>query len=386
VTEGTDSASDSPARPRLSSLDRVRGLVMALMALDHTRDFFGDWSVRPTDLARASAALFFTRWITHFCAPTFVLLAGVSAYLHERKLASGAASSRFLLTRGLWLIVLELTVVRAGWSFAVHTPRVTLQVIWALGCSMVALAALRWLPRWAIAVVGALLCAGHNALDRVEWSSPLWSILHVSRRFNVGGLRVFVLYPLLPWIGLMALGYALGPVFERPDRQRNRTLIALGAACVALFAALRLSNVYGDPSPWTAQARAGFTALSMLNVTKYPPSLAFLLMTVGPVLALLGMWSAPTSAVGDRLEKFGRVPLFFYVLHLPMLQLSAGLYLLARGGVAAIQAAVTSGRGTGLSLAAVYLVWALVLLALYPACRWFSALKQRRRDWWLSYL
>ncbi|MFO0563656.1 MAG: heparan-alpha-glucosaminide N-acetyltransferase domain-containing protein [Polyangiales bacterium] len=371
---------------RQSSLDRVRGLVMALMALDHTRDFFGDWSVRPTDLAHASAALFFTRWITHFCAPTFVLLAGVSAWLHEQKLGDGRAASRFLLTRGLWLIVLELTVVRAGWSLAVWQPRVTLQVIWALGCSMIALAALRALPRWLVATVGLILCAGHNALDSLQWGSPLWAILHVSRRFTVGPVRVFVLYPLLPWIGLMALGYALGPVFKKPEEEQRKTLLSLGAASALAFVLVRGANVYGDLAPWASQPRAGFTALAWLNCTKYPPSFAYLLMTLGPVLMALALWTAKESPVGDRLAKFGRVPLFFYVVHLPLLQLSAGAYLIARGGVAAIQAAVTSGRGTGLSLAGVYLVWALVLLALYPACRWFAGVKERRTDWWLSYL
>jgi uncharacterized membrane protein len=368
------------------ALDRVRGLVMALMALDHARDFFGDWSVRPTDLSRASAALFLTRWITHLCAPTFVLLAGTAAFLFGQKQRDPAALDRFLLTRGLWLIVLELTVVRAGWSFAVWQPRVTLQVIWALGCSMIALAGLRRLPRWALIATGLSLCALHNALDRTDPGGALWAILHVSRRFTVGPVRVFVLYPLIPWVGLMALGFALGPVFERPEPARRRALLALSLSCAVGFALVRGANVYGDPTPWTAQARAGFTVLSTLNVTKYPPSLSYMLVTLAPVLAMLALWSAPKSAAGDRLANFGRVPLFFYVIHLPLLQLSAGLYLVARGGTAAIEAAVRSGRGTGLSLAGVYLAWALVLLALYPACRWFAGVKRRRTDWWLSYL
>lgn len=358
---------------------------MALMALDHTRDFFGDHTIRATDLSRASAALFFSRWVTHFCAPTFVLLAGTSAYLHGRRL-SGAELSRFLLTRGLWLVFLELTVVRAGWSLAVHMPRVTLQVIWALGWSMVALAALRALPRWVIALVGLVVCVGHNALDGTHPASALWSIAHESRRFELGPIRVFVLYPLIPWVGLMALGYAMGPIFERPQPEQRRTLAAIGLACLAAFAAIRVTNLYGDPTPWTPVARAGFSFLAVLNVTKYPPSLAYLLVTVGPLMLLLSWWTHERAAVGDRLATLGRVPLFFYVIHLPMLQLSAGLFLIARGGVAAIEAAVRSGRGTGLSLPAVYLVWLLVLAVLYPACRWFAGVKSRRRDWWLSYL
>lgn len=371
---------------RLYALDRARGLVMALMALDHARDFFGDWSVRPTDLARASAALFFTRWITHFCAPTFVLLAGISAYLQEQKLGDRRAAARLLLTRGLWLIALELTVVRAGWSFAVWQPRVTLQVIWALGCAMIALAALRALPRWAITAVGLALCAGHNALDGLHPTGGLWAVLHESRRFALGPVRVFVLYPLLPWVGLMALGYALGPVFERPEPERRRALQSLGALCIGAFALVRGLNAYGDLSPWSAQSRWGFTALSWLNCAKYPPSLSYLLMTVGPLLLALAHPGSRENTLGARLETLGRAPLFFYVLHLPLLQLSAGLYLLARGGPSAIRDAVSSGRGTGLSLPAVYLVWALLLLLLYPACRWFAALKQRRNDWWLRYL
>lgn len=371
---------------RLYALDRARGLVMALMALDHTRDFFGDWSVRPTDLARASAALFLTRWITHFCAPTFVLLAGLSAYLQEQKLGDRRAATRLLLTRGLWLIALELTVVRAGWSLAVWQPRVTLQVIWALGCAMIALAALRALPRWAITAAGLALCAGHNTLDAAHPSSALWAVLHESRRFELGPVRVFVLYPLLPWVGLMALGYALGPLFERPEPERRRALQRLGALCIGAFALVRGLNVYGDLAPWSAQSRWGFTALSWLNCAKYPPSLSYLLMTVGPLLLALAHPGSRESALGARLETLGRAPLFFYVVHLPLLQLSAGAYLLAQGGPAAIAQALSSGRGTGLSLPAVYLVWAAVLALLYPACRWFAALKQRRTDWWLRYL
>lgn len=376
---------DTAKAPRLLSLDRARGLAMALMALDHTRDFWGDHSIRPTDLSRASALLFFTRWVTHFCAPTFVLLAGTSAYLHGRRL-TGAELSRFLVTRGLWLVFLELTVVRAGWSLAVHMPRVTLQVIWALGWSMVALAALRALPRWAIALFGAVVCVGHNALDGVHFSSSLWAIAHESRRFSLGPLRVFVLYPLIPWVGLMALGYALGPVFERPLGEQRRALALMGVACLVAFVALRVPNVYGDPTPWSPVARTGFSILATINTAKYPPSLAYLLMTVGPLLLLLSWWTHERATVGDRLVQFGRVPLFFYVIHLPMLQVSAGLYLIARGGVAAIESAIRSGRGTGLSLPMVYAVWLLVLVVLYPACRWFAALKARRRDWWLSYL
>jgi uncharacterized membrane protein len=395
---GMSLAAPLPAAPattvgraaRTESIDVLRGIVMVLMVLDHARDFFWGFRFRATDLAQTTVPLYFTRWLTHFCAPTFVLLAGVSAYLYGQR--HGPASvSRFLFTRGLWLVLLEVTVVRLCWIPDPGYHITVLQVIWVLGWSMVALAGLHRLPRPLLIAVGAALVAGHNLLDVVDHQKlgaldPLWTILHRGGVLTLApGHRVFVSYPLLPWIGVMALGFSLGPLFERPAAERRRSFLRLGLGACAAFVALRAINLYGDPTPWTPQARgAVFTALSFLNCQKYPPSLLFVLMTLGPALCLLAVLERGVSV--RPLIVFGRVPLLFYVSHLVLLRYTSFPIGFARWGGAAFKPPPGHAGSPELPLWVTYVAWALALLLLYPLCRWFAALKARRRDAWLSYL
>lgn len=384
--------SDSPG-PRLRSIDLLRGLVMVLMALDHVRDYFSNAAFDPLDLARTSTAFYFTRWVTHLCAPTFILLAGVSARLVGRRTTRGQLA-RFLLTRGLWLIVLEVTVVHFAWSFNLRYERgVTLQVIWAIGASMVVLAGLVRLPLWLIAVISALLIAGHNAFDSVTgagWGAleVPWQLLHVPGPQPFG----FIVYPLVPWVGLMALGYLLGGVYGWDAARRVRTLGWLALGSLGGFVLLRGLNGYGDPKPWAAQNSAWFSVLSFLDVTKYPPSLAYVAIMLGlgcALLALFERFDHASSRWRSALSVFGRVPLFFYVLHMLLLHAFAGVIALAMGQGSHVltHMFLDFEPGWGFELTVVYLVWAVVVLALYPACSWFAGWKRRRAaSWWVSYL
>jgi uncharacterized membrane protein len=363
-------------RSRLQSIDVLRGLVMALMALDHTRDFFGDTGFNPR--AVTDPALFLTRWVTHFCAPTFVLLAGLSAYLYGRG-KSATETSRFLFTRGLWLILIEFTLVRFAWTFD-FVNQLAGGVIWVIGASMVVLAALVYLPRSVIAIVALAMIAGHNLLDGINagdlvWAAPIWHVLHQPGRVQLGDeLSVYVLYALIPWIGVMAAGYVLGPAMELYATARRQFLFKLGAAITIGFVLLRITNLYGDPSPWTIQEAPLATLLSFLNCEKYPPSLLFLMMTLGPALMLLAAFEHVHGRLADWLAVFGRVPFFFYVVHLYVIH---GL---------AVAASSTMTSDPDLSLAGVYVVWVAVLVLLYPLCRWFAGLKERRPEWWWRYL
>jgi len=379
----------SADRQRLDSIDLLRGLVMVLMALDHVREYFTEARFDPLDLTQTSAALFATRWITHFCAPAFILLAGTSAYLVSKR-RTRAGLSRFLLTRGLWLVFLELTVVIFAWSFDLsYKGGLDLAVIWAIGWSMIAMAALVHLPVSAVGAIGILMIFGHNALDGIKpealgaWA-PVWSVLHVQGPIPYG----FVVYPLVPWIGVMAAGYALGTVYDLPDARRRRILSWLGLATIAGFLALRALNVYGDPQPWSAQSSALFSVLSFMNLAKYPPSLLFLLATLGPALLALAWFEHARGAAARFFVTIGRVPLFFYVIHIALAHLLAGLaaLILGYGPEVLTNRPWVLSPGWGFGLPVVYVMWAIVVLALYPACRWFAAIKQRRRDWWLSYL
>ncbi len=406
-------APSATARPRLDSIDFVRGLVMVIMALDHARDFF-NLDARffdPTDLTRTTPLLFLTRWITHFCAPTFVFLAGTGAYLWASRGRTPAQLSRFLVSRGIWLIVVELTLVTVGWTFNFTWSFIGLQVIWVIGWSMIVLAALSRLPIRVVVAIGIILIAGHNLLDGIHprpllgggagagalpfgdgalgvAPSPdatawdwIWSFLHV---FNPP-----IAYPLIPWVGVMAAGYAFGTLVKRPSDERRRLFLRLGLGLTAAFVVLRWINLYGDPAPWSAQPDPVYTVLSFLNTSKYPPSLLYLLMTLGPAIALLGLVDRVSGPVVRFFVVFGRVPFLYYVVHLYLIH---GLTLLA----AALTGQASPGelqvfflfypKTFGFSLGVVYAIWVGVVLVLYPLCWWFARLKARRKDAWLSYV
>ncbi|MFO0956000.1 MAG: heparan-alpha-glucosaminide N-acetyltransferase domain-containing protein [Isosphaeraceae bacterium] len=376
---------------RIGSVDLLRGLIMMIMALDHTRDFFTNVRFSPTDLGQTTPLLFFTRWITHFCAPTFVFLAGASAFLYGARGRSRGEISLFLLTRGLWLIVLEVTVVRFGLFFNLTYEVTVFQVIWAIGVSMVVLSALAFLPRWAILGIGLAMILGHNLADGIRADTlgalePLWKILHQQDAIRLGPGRIlFVAYPLIPWIGVMAAGYGFGPLLLDPDTgRRHRRLLAIGLGLTAAFAALRYSNLYGDPQPWGPRETPLSTLMSFLNTTKYPPSLCYLLMTLGPSIAALPMLESLRGPAAGIPLTFGRVPLFFYILHFYLIHILAGVAAVAKYG---LQGALDVAKGPfnlpqdyGYSLGINYLVWAGVLAALYPACRWFARYKARHRE------
>jgi uncharacterized membrane protein len=399
-------AAAPPARrTRIDSVDLLRGAVMVLMLLDHTREFvhrdapFFD----AADLSRTNVLLFITRWVTHFCAPTFVLLAGTGVALQLGRGRSKGEISRFLLTRGAWLVFLEFTVIRFGVVFDLDYRAFPgmLQVIWAIGVSMMVLAALIHLrTRW-IAAIGVAIVALHNLTDPLNVAvapgatpgaaGALWMVLHQPGFISVLGARVLVLYPVLPWIGVLLCGYCLGHVYAWPAERRRRLLVRLGAGMVAAFVLLRLSNLYGNPFPWSVQKNAAFTALSFVNTAKYPPSLLFILMTLGPALLVLArVETTRRGPVGRALVTFGRVPLFFYLLQWPvahglglLLSLAAGKpvsHLFGFPGAHPVQ------PGAGFGLGVTYLAWAAGVALLYPLCRWFAEVKRRRDDWWLSYL
>ncbi len=388
----TDAA--APTRVRLESVDLLRGVIMIFMALDHTRDFFGQAAFSPTDPTQTTIPLFFTRWITHFCAPVFFLLTGTGAYLSLRKKSKGELS-KFLFTRGLWLIFLELTLFRClGLQFNFDYHLTLLDVLWALGWAMIVLSALVHLPAWLVTTFGVMLIAGHNLLDRIQSSNPVWTILH-SPNFVLTTPQhsVFVAYPLIPWIGVTAAGYGLGQVFALASDRRRTFLLRTGLTTTAAFAILRGINIYGNPVPWSTQKSAAFTVLSFLNTNKYPPSLLFVLMTLGPALLFLWAVDGGTPRFLRPALVLGKVPMFYYLLHFPLIHLIAVAVCYARYGQAhwmfesptIAQFPITAPPGWGFSLPIVYLIWASVVLALYPLCRWFAAVKQRRSDAWLSY-
>jgi uncharacterized membrane protein len=395
---------------RLNAVDLLRGVVMVIMMLDHTRDYFHREALNfdPSDLTKTNILLFFTRWATHFCAPVFVFLAGTGAFLQTARGKSKFELSKFLITRGLWLILLELTVIRViVWFNLDFHFAFMLQVIWVIGVSMILLAGLIHLPLRVIAIGSVAMIVLHNLLDGIrvqsppaagkplpDWWGSIWMLLHqqgmVFLTPNVYGL---VLYPLIPWVGVLAAGYCLGAVYQWEAERRRRFLFRLGAASLAGFIVLRGLNIYGDPSRWEVQKNALYTALSFLNVTKYPPSLLFLLMTLGAALVALPWFEQRGEGFLSRIMiTFGRVPLFFYI----------GQWLVAHG--LAVLVGYLAGQpiawqfvglmdqprpnpgNLGFPLWVVYVFWLVGLLLLYPLCRWFAEVKRRRRDWWLSYL
>jgi uncharacterized membrane protein len=378
------------------SIDCLRGIVMILMVLDHTRSFLSAARFPPVDLVHTTPALFLTRWVTHFCAPVFFLLAGLGAFLSLARGRTVPEISRFFLTRGLWLVLLELTVVSVGWYFTFQVVPWTAGVIWALGWSMVLMAGLVWLPLPAIAIVGLALIGLHNATDTVPAETFgalawLWRVLHVPDPYGEALVRID--YTIIPWVGVMAVGYSMGPLMQQPPARRRRALVILGVLGVAAFLVLRFVNGYGDPQPWSAQASRTYTVFSFLRVRKYPPSLDFLLVTLGPSLIALASLERARGRLVTLAATFGRVPLLLYVLHIYVAHALAVATAYVQGGTAAfllsnhgVTPTTTYPEWYGLGLVGVYVAWLVIVAALYPVCRAFAAVKARRRDWWLSYL
>jgi uncharacterized membrane protein len=395
----------SGASARLVSVDLVRGAVMVLMALDHVRVYSGIPAGGPT------VGIFLTRWVTHFCAPAFVFLAGTAACLQAGRLPGRAAASRLLALRGAWLILLELTVIRIAWTFNLDFRGYLLAgVLWVIGWSMVLLAGLLWLPRWAVAAFGLAVVCGHNLLDpsmrglvAAAGTSPhgwLWKVLYVGFFAGPieawgGGPRLFVLYSLVPWVGVMAAGWAFGPVLTLDTARRRRVCLALGLSSIALFVLLRGLNLYGDPRPWAPPSGPDGMpgVLAFLNTTKYPASLSFLLMTLGPAIAVLPLLEGASGPVARWLAVFGRVPLFYYLLHIPLAHaLAVAVSGIRQGQVSPWLFAnhpmgnPPAPEGYMWSLPLLYATWAVAVLVLYLPCRWFAGVKARRRDWWLRFL
>jgi uncharacterized membrane protein len=385
------------------SLDVIRGAVMVLMAVDHVRVYSGLPAGGPT------AGIFFTRWITHFCAPAFVFLAGTSAFLYARR---HGGLPRFLLARGLWLVLLELTVIRVMWTFNFEFGEYMMAgVIWVIGWSMILLAGLVRLPMPVVGIVGLAIVAGHNLLDSRFWQlaeslesnqwAGLWKILYFSFfagpvTIGADGPRLMVLYSIVPWVGVMAAGYAFGAVVAADPTRRRRLCLAIGLSAIGLFVILRWFNLYGDPSPWGGPdaGRPAMPALfAFLNTSKYPASLLFLLMTLGPTIVLVPLLETARGAVARWLAVFGRVPFFFYVLHIPLIHvLAMAVSLVTLGAVSPWLFAnhpmgnPPAPEGYTWSLSMLYMVWVIALALLYLPCRWFADLKVRRDDWWLSYV
>lgn len=378
---------------------------MIIMALDHTRDFFHTDAMHfsAEDLARTTPLLFLTRWVTHLCAPVFFVTAGMAAGLRLARGGSRSTLSRYLVTRGLWLIAVELVVMRLAMNFTVDLRYpVFLIILWALGWSMIALAGLIRLPAGVVGLIGLAIVAGHNTLDGMPASAfgPLawvWHVLHQPGLITVGPISAIAGYPVLPWAGVMALGFWASSIYTWTPGRRARALQIFGLAALAGFVVLRAWNGYGDPAPWSPQASPVMTAVSFLNTTKYPPSLMFLLMTLGPAALLLAWLERTTLGSRHPFVVFGRVPFAYYVVHFWLLHLAAALAAFLRYGVATwgfLWHPLPSMGGAreifpadlGYPLGLVYVTWFLLVTALYPTCRWLAEVKARRRDWWLSYL
>ena len=389
-------------KPRVASIDIMRGIVMVIMALDHTRDFFHTDTAlyQPTDLDKTYPLLFFTRIITHFCAPTFVFLSGISASI-SRQRKSASELSLFLFTRGLWLIVLEFTVVRFSLVFNWYYDFILFQVIWVIGASMIVLAALVYLPQRIVLVMGLILIFGHNLLDMIQLTQEDngyagWALLQQSGSFAITPKNFCnIAYPVIPWLGIMVTGYGIGFLYDpkSDDTKRRKTLLYAGIIAIFLFILLRSMNVYGDLSHWTIQKNGIFTFMSFLNVTKYPVSLLYTLMTLGPVLIILSWMEHWRKNVLEPIRVIGRVPLFYYIVHFYLIHCAAlCAYMITTGtSWSELDFHISKGfggipPGAGYALGWVYLAWILIVVALYPACKWYYDYKSTHKHWWLSYV
>lgn len=383
---------------RVESIDLLKGIVMVIMALDHARDYFhySAFLFDATDPEKTTPAIYLTRWITHFCAPAFSFLAGTSAFFVERRLSKNELSG-FLLKRGLWLVFIEMTVVNFAWYFDVHFRSPGLLVIWALGISMIVLAALVHLPRKLVVWFSLLLIVGHNLLDTIHFNgNMLWSILHEFAIYPLTpNVELAVAYPLIPWIGVMSLGYCFGSLYDSTydAEQRQRFLQLTARLALLVFVAIRYFNIYGDPKLWQEYPTLTQSLMSFFNVSKYPPSLLYLLLTLGGTLLFLSFTEKAKGKAVDFFCTFGRVPFFYYILHLYAIHLLAMLFAQFSGWgwqIMILSDWVTETRelkGYGFPLWVVYAVWATVIAMLYPLCKWFDRYKQNNRQKrWLSYL
>lgn len=387
---------------RITSIDLLRGCIMIIMALDHTREYFSTdaFLFDPLDLSKTNVLMYFTRWITHFCAPIFVLLAGTSAFISgQRKTKKELAG--FLVKRGLWLIFLELTVVNFSWFFNFRFSFILLAVIWTLGVCMICLAGLLFLPRKIIFVIGILLVASHNLLDQIHYPENnamgfFWGLLHDQKFFTIGNLHMLLGYPIIPWIGVMALGYCLGGLFTNrySVAERKRLLLLMGTGSILLFIMLRSINLYGNILPWSSQPSPIMTFLSFINISKYPPSLDYVLVTEGFALIFLGLTESISNDLTKIISVYGRVPLFYYLIHIYLIHLLAIVGASLSGfkwtdmiGFDNWIDYIPSLKGYGFSIGIVYLVWMSVVIALYPLCKMYDNYKSSHKEkWWLSYL
>lgn len=388
-------------KQRIQSIDVLRGIIMALMALDHVRDYFHIEGMNgsPTDMETTTPFLFFTRWITHFCAPTFVFLSGTSIYLQSlRKTKKELAW--FLFTRGLWLIIAELTFVGFGWSFNIFFNFFFLQVIWAIGCSMVIMSGLIFFRYWILAAIGVLITLTHNIMDytlitddNLDVAANFFLITEFEP-YVLGSVRIMTAYAILPWTGIMLLGYAAGKWYssEVSPEKRRKALITTGSLLIVLFISLRLLNGYGDPAPWETQRNFTYTVLSLLNVTKYPPSLLYALMTLGPALIVLALIENIRNRFTAIFNIFGRVPFFYYLIHIYIIHILCVILFFAEGFSfednfkLKMTFAFRPDENFGFSLGIVYLIWLFVLVLCYFPSRWYNNYKSTHKQWWLSYI
>ena len=380
-------------KERIISVDILRGLVMVIMALDHMRDYSTMYHFNPEDLTQTTIPLFFTRWITHFCAPVFMFVAGVGTGLGEIAGKSKKELSHFLWTRGVWLIILEFTIIRFAWFFDVNYYLLPLLVIWALGICMIFLAAIIYLPKKVILSIGLIMIFGHNILDQFHAGdmgifSSVWRIFHEESVINLGSLAILVKYPLIPWIGVMAVGYVFADLYRSDAGIRQRRMLIIGTGFTLLFLIIRGINIYGDPNPWSAQSTLGKSIVSFLNATKYPPSLVYLLMTLGPSIILLSIFEKIKGPVANFLIVFGRVPMFFYILHLYLIQVFSMALGLHQGfSFKELSVAFFNfPQEFGYNLYVTYALWILLIAVLYPVCKWYMDLKKRRSHPLFSYI
>jgi uncharacterized membrane protein len=383
------------------TVDFLRGAAMILMALDHVRYYFSSPFIDPLDLTLTSPSLFLTRWVTHFCAPIFVFLAGLGIALSLQKSRNKPEMTRFLLTRGFLLIVFELTIIQWSWDFSFdYSHATTALVIWAIGWSMICLAGLIYIPKAIVGALAVFMIFGHNSLDMIRVTAEshslagLWMILHQVGSFPLSSsIQFSVLYPLIPWVGVMALGFVCGELYTLFESERRSYFRYMGLGCLALFVVLRSLNIYGDAMPWSPQKDFVYTALSFINCTKYPPSLLYLLMTLGPALLLLGELSLQRpNLVASFLSTLGRVPMFFYLIHIPLIH-SMSIVLASWNFhqtdflffmIDTFKTKLPTSYGY--SLSSIYFIWFFCIALLVYPCLWFAKIKGTKKYIWLRYL